>query len=341
MAYTTTTYQDNFHASARQGITPMAPPPLPRKKSYKHYIGDHWNGKPSFKNNGPPIALPPIQSAETPLLSALDLLTPLEPSCPSSPLQEVQQNLLAMQNIISQRILLAKEYSASLAIEGAFRKAEWERDRARRIKQSQGAGSTGPSRNATTSSTYTDWCPISAAITPPAYILPSSTTSRPRSNTTIPLMNYTSAAEIYSIKSPISYSPTSNSNMHAASMIQDPLHFASGKVPLTIQHHVTNLLTGTCDPYHAAISVPSSISLNELKQAVWTVIQDGDNMSPPQALGLKGWIETLIVHWDFDKQVYHHFPPTTELRDECLENILVCLRDLKGFDWIEVGFGTP
>lgn len=341
MAFTTTTYRDNFHALTGQGMTAMAPPPLPRRRSCNQYNGDYWNGDFSFENDKPPIALPPLHSGDAPLLNTLELLTPLEPSRPSSPLLEMQQNLLAMQNIISQRILLAKEYSASLVIEGAFRKAEWERGRARRMEQSQRTRSTGPSKNATISSTYTDWCPISAPVVPPAYVLQSSSANRPRSTTTIPLMNYTSAAESSSIESPVSYSPTSSSNMHAASIIQDPLLVASDKVPLTIQHRVTNLSTGMCDAYHAGISVPSSISLNELKQAVWAVMQDGNNTSSSHALGLNGWIERLIVHWDIDKQAYHHFPPTTELRDECLESMLVCLRDVRGYDWVEVGFGTP
>ena len=47
------------------------------------------------------------------------------------------------------------------------------------------------------------------------------------------------------------------------------------------------------------------------------------------------------MHWDVEKQVKHHFPPSTELRDESLECMLVCLRDVGGWDWVEVGFEVP
>ena len=100
-------------------------------------------------------------------------------------------------------------------------------------------------------------------------------------------------------------------------------------------------MIGTSDPHRANISVPSFIRLYDLKQVIWTIIQDGDKTSAPQDFGLNGSIQSLIMHWDIDKQVYHHFPPTTEIKDEGLESMLVCLRDVKGYDWVEVAFETP
>ena len=172
MANTTTSYQEgSFHPSTSQGITAMAPPLVPRGSTYSHYLHHNRNDDFGFPNNERPINLPPVYSAETPLLTPLDLLAPQEPSSPGSPLVEMWKNLSAMQNIISQRLLLAKEYGTA-AIEGATRKAEWERDRARRMEQSRGAGSTGAPKNATPNTPYIDWSPISAGVVPLAYRLP-------------------------------------------------------------------------------------------------------------------------------------------------------------------------
>ncbi|KAF6231066.1 hypothetical protein HO173_010766 [Letharia columbiana] len=342
MANTTSIYQEGiFHPSTSLGMTAMAPPPPPRRGSENQYLGHKLIDDFRLQSNETPIFLPPVHSAETPLLTPLDLLAPLKPLRPGSPLVEMQQNLSAMQNIISQRLLLAKEYGTSLAIEGAFRKAEWERDRARRMGQTRGAGSTGASTHAAKNSPYIDWNPIKMAAKPPADMLPSTTATRPRSRTTIPVMGPTSMTESPLIVHSSLYHPSSIGNMHAAFTNQDPPPAAFDKVALTIQHRVPNPVTGTSDPYHATVSVPSSVSLNELKQAVWAGMQNDSTGSAPQALALRGWIESLVVHWDVDKQVYHHFPPTTELRDESLETMLVCLRDVKGYDWVEVGFETP
>lgn len=342
MANTTTSYQEgSFHPSTSQGITAMAPPLLPRGSTYNHYLHHNRNDEFGFPNNERPIFLPPVYSAETPLLTPLDLLAPQEPQSPGSPLVEMQQNLSVMQNIISQRLLLAKEYGTSLAIEGAFRKAEWERDRARRMEQSRGAGSTRGPKNATANTPYIDWSPISAAVVPPAYRLPTSATNRPRSRTIITLMGVTSAAQTSRTEHPNRYQPSCISALQFPSTIQDQLPAPSDQVPLTIRYCVPNLMTGTSGPYRANISVPSSINLYDLKKVTWTVIQDGNKTSAPQDFSLNGWIQSLIVHWDIDKQVYHQFQPTTELKDEGLENTLMCLRDVKGYDWIEVAFETP
>ncbi|CAD6590664.1 MAG: hypothetical protein ASARMPRED_004959 [Alectoria sarmentosa] len=318
----------------------MAPPLVPRGSTYSHYLHHNRNDDFGFPNNERPINLPPVYSAETPLLTPLDLLAPQEPSSPGSPLVEMRKNLSAMQIIISQRLLLAKEYGTA-AIEGAFRKAEWERDRARRMEQSRGPGSTGAPKNATPNTPYIDWSPISAGVVPLAYRLPTSTANRPRSRTIIPLMGVTSAAEISRTEHPNRYQPSCVSALQIYSTIQDQLPAPSDQVPLTIRYCVLNLMNGISDLHGANISVPSSVSLYNLKKVTWTVIQDGDKPGAPQDFGPKGWIQNLIVHWDIDKQVYHHFPPTTKLKGEVLESMLVCLRDVMGDDWIEVAFETP
>lgn len=341
MAHTTTSYQEDiFHPLISLGMTPMAPPPLPRRMSYDHYMGQDIFDNFGLQSNESSIFLPPVHTAETPLLTPLDLLAPLEPPRPGSPLMEMQQNLSAMQNVISQRLLLAKEYKTSLAIEGAFRKAEWEKDRARRMEQTRGAGFTRASIHSTKSTPCIDWSPVGAAAVPPAYMLPSTTTDRPRSRTTIPVMDPTSTTESPRIEHRSLYHSSSIGTTQAAYTHQGSLSTATDRVPLTFQHRALNPLTKVFDHNHVTISVLSSTSLNELKQVIWTAIQNGNTTNAPQA-HLNGWIESLVVHWDVDKQFYHHFPPTTELRDESLECMLVCLRDVRGYDWVEVRFETP
>ena len=336
---TTASYQNEvFHPSTSQGMTAMAPPPLPRRASTNSYLDHNPNDDFGLQSYDFSIFLPPVYSAATPLLTPLDLLTPPEPLRPGSPLLEMQQNLLAMQDIISRRLLLAKEYGTSLAIEGAFRKAEWERGRERRMEQNRGTRSTRTSASATKNTPYIDWSPISAAAVSPASTLPSTSANHPRSRTTIPVMDPTSTLENRRIEHPNSYLSTSAGATQAASTYQNPFPNASDKVPLTIQYRVHNPLTGTSDPYHETLSVLSSIGLDELKQVIWIAIQNGNVQQEP---GLHGWIQNLIIHWDVDKQIYHNFPPTTELRDEILESMLVCLKDVRGYDWIEVGVETP
>lgn len=330
-------------------MTTMGPPPLPRRRSCNQYHGNNSIEDFSWQNNEPPIFLPPLHSAETPLLTPLDLLGPLESLRPGSPLAATQQNLSAMQNLISQRLLLAKEYGTSVVLEGALRKAQWERDRAKRMRHTQGTGSTKTPTNATKATRYVDWSPASAvAAVPPAHVLPSTTGTRPRSRTTIPVIESTSMAQSPSIETPDSYHSSSSpvDTIHAvSSMTQDQLPtVSSDEVTLTIQYHIPNPLTGISDPYHTIVSVPSFIRLAALKQRIWTAIQSGNMMACAAPRGffcLNGWIESLVVHWDVDKQVHHHFPPTTELRDESLECMLVCLRDVRGFDWVEAGFEIP
>ena len=331
--------EDLFHHSTTLGMTPMAPPPLPRRISYDHYLGHNMIDDFGLHNNEPSISLPPIYTTETSLLTPLDLLTPIDPLRPGSPLMEMQQNLSAMQNVVSQRLLMAKEYGNSLAIEGAFRKAEWERDRVRRMKQTQGARSTRGSTSVMKNTPYIDWSPVGVAAVPPAHVLPSTAANRPRSRSTIPALNPTSPTESPLTEHLNSYDSSSIGTMQAASTHQGSLSPSTDSVPLTFQHRVLNPLTKVFDHHHVTISVASSVSLSDLKQVIWTAIQDGNTTSAPQA-HLNGWIESLIVHWDVDKQVYHHFPPTTELRDESLECMLVCLRDVRGYDWVEVGFET-
>ena len=340
MTKTMASYQEDlFHHSTSLGMTPMAPPPLPRRLSYDHYLGHDMSDDFGLYNNEPSISLPPIYTTETSLLTPLDLLTPLEPLRPGSPLMEMQLNLSAMQNIVSQRLLLAKEYGNSLAIEGALRKAEWERDRGRRTKQTRAARSTRGLTSAMKNTPYIDWSPVGAAVVRPEHVLPSNTANRPRSRTTVPVLDPISTTEIPLTEHPSSYDSSPIGTMQAASTHQGSLSPSTDSVPLTFQHRVLNPVTKVFDHHHVTVSVPSSVSLSELKQVIWTAIQDGNTAGAPQA-HLNGWIENLIVHWDVDKQVYHHFPPTTELRDESLVCMLVCLRDVRGYDWVEVGFET-
>ena len=340
MAHTTTSYwEDIFNPLISLGMTPMAPPPHTRRICYDHYMGHNIFDNFGLQSNESSISLPPVYTAETPLRTPLDLLAPLEPPQPGSPLTKMQQNLSAMQNIVSQRLLLAKEHSTSLAIEGAFRKAEWEKDRVRRIEQIRGAGFTRASTFSTKNTPYIDWSPVGAGAVPQAHILPSTTTNRPRSRTTIPIMDPTSTTESLRIKHRSLYHSPSIGTTQAAYTHQGSLSTATESVPLTFQHRALNPLTKVFDHNRVTISVLSSTSLNELKQVIWTAIQNGNTTNAPQA-PLNGWIESLVVHWDVDKQIYHQFPPTTELRDESLECMLVCLRDVRGYDWVEVGFET-
>ena len=262
----------------------MGPPPLPRRRPYNQYHGNDSIDVFGWQNNEPPIYLPPLHSAETPLLTPLDLLGPLEPPRPGSPLAATQQNLSTMQNIISQRLLLAKEYSTAVVLEGAVLKAQWERDRAKRRGHTQKAGSTKASTNATTKSTrYVNWSPA----VPPAHVLPSSTTAtRPRRRTTIPVIEPepTSMAQSPSmIESPDSYHSSSvEKTIQAVSMTQNqqlPTVVVSDEVTLTIQYHIPNPVTGMSDPYHTIVSVPSFVRLAELKRFIWMAIQSGNMMA--------------------------------------------------------------
>ncbi|CAF9932566.1 hypothetical protein IMSHALPRED_008919 [Imshaugia aleurites] len=340
-----TGYHDEvFNPSISHGMTAMAPPPLPKKASSSSYLTQNLNDDFGLQSHDFPIFLPLVHPEETSLWTPLDLLAPPEPPRPASPLLEVQQTLSAMQNIISHRLLLAKEYGKSLAIEGAFRKAEWERDRERRMGQNRTRASTAASSsNATKNTPYIDWSPISAGASPPTPILPSTPAKRPRSKTTIQIMDPASMPDSLQIQHPNTYLPTTiNTTPSAPTNTTQPLFPlpSSDPVPLTIQYRLQNPLTGATDPYHEILSVPASIRLDALKQAIWISIQNGYAASAG-ALAMNGWIQSLVVHWDVDKQVYHGFPPTTELRDEVLECLLGCLRDGRGFDWVEVGVEMP